>query len=234
LSNVVKSEAAESYRSALILNLDDIEAQAERILSEAEAKAAAIMAAGEKAAVDIRARAQSEGRAAGLQAGNEEGIKAGRAEGHAKAYAESRDQITKAAQTLAGACAEFQTLKEELFKQAEADLLKLSVMIARKVTGREISADAHISAENVKRCLDMLSQRRNLVVRVAPAALSAVEEIMPELSKRLGDLSSVKVVADEAVSPGGCLVTGESGMIDATIESQFAEVERILFGESNA
>jgi len=234
LSNVVKRELAEGYRRAVVLELGDIEAEAARIISEAEARAAAIIESANKAAAEMGARARSDGHAAGLAAGRDDGLKAGRAEGHRDAFAQARDEILKAAESLAGACTEFSILKENLFKQAESDLLKLSIMIARKITAKEISGDAHITAQNVKRCLDMLSQRKDLVVRVAPQAVAVVQEMLPELSKRLGDLSGVKVVADEEIAPGGCLVTGQSGMLDATIESQFAEVERILFGDGDA
>jgi flagellar assembly protein FliH len=230
----VKLTDASGYRSAVAFDLGDIEAQAAAVMSVAEAGAAAVISAAEKEAVAIRARAEAGGRESGLAAGREEGLKAGADRGREEAFAQAREEITAAVEGLTAACAELARLKDGLFTLAESDLLKLSILIAKKIVAREINADAHVTAENVKRCLDLLSQRRNLVVRVAPSAIETVEARLPELSKRLGDLSSVKVVADAAVSPGGCLVTGESGVIDATIESQFAEAERILFGEPNA
>lgn len=233
MSNIVKRESAETYRSALVMDLSDIEAHAGRLVAEAQARASAIMEAAEKTGREIRERAQKEGREAGTAAGREEGLKQGREQGRKEAFEAARQEIAGATQTLAESLRQFAERKDGLFTQAESDLLKLSLVIARKIVAREVAADAHVTAANVKRCLEILSQRRNLVIRVAPAALSAVEEAMPEMTRKLGEMSSVKVVADESVAPGGCLVTGESGVIDATIENQFSEVERVLFGETN-
>lgn len=234
MSNVVKRDTAETYRSALVMDLSDIEAQAMRILSEARASASAVLAAADKAGRDMRQRAEKEGHEAGLASGREEGLKAGRAEGRAEAFAAAREETAKAVGDLLECLRQFSEKKDGLFTQAQSDLLKLSLLIARKIVAREVAADAHVTAANVKRCLEMLSHRKNLVVRVAPATLSVVQEALPEMGAKLGDLSSVKVVADEGISVGGCLVSGEAGMIDATIESQFEEIERVLFGEDNA
>ena len=48
-------------------------------------------------------------------------------------------------------------------------------------------------------------------------------------AKRFGEHVDGKIEGDEAIAPGGCLITGESGLIDATIETQFAEVETDTF-----
>jgi flagellar assembly protein FliH len=234
LSNIVKYDSAESYRSAPFFDLADIEAQAAAIVSAAEASASAIIEEAAREGARIQAKATEDGRVAGLEAAREEGLRLGRAEGRQQAFDEARGEITVAAKCLVDACAELAAAKDGLFTQAEKDLLKLALFIASKIVAREVIADAHVTADNVKRCLDMLSERKNLAVRVAPSAVSVIEQQLPELAKRMGDLSSVKIIGDEKVSTGGCLITAQSGVIDATIEGQFQEVERILFGGQNA
>jgi flagellar assembly protein FliH len=231
---VVKSRAAESYRSAIAFDLADVEAQAAGIIAKARSEAAGIIEGAKKSGETIRREAGEKGHTEGFNAGRTEGLTQGRSEAREEAFAQARDEIAAISSALAGACSEFSSHKDALFTQAQMDLLKLTILIARKIVAREIAADAHVTFENVKRCLDLLSQRKNLIVRVAPSAETLVKERLPELSKTLGELSSVKLVADESVRPGGCLVTAESGVLDATIESQFAEVERILFGDTNA
>ena len=234
MSNVVKAERAEAYSSALAFDLADIERQAAEVISAAQASAAGILASASKDADAMRSQAAAEGRAAGTKEGREAGLSAGREEGRKAGIAAAKGEIEAATRTLVEACEQLGRMKDGLFSLAESDLLKLAILIARKVVAKEVSADSHISAVNVKRCLEMLSQRKNLVVRVAPQAVALVQESLPDLARRMGDLASVKIAGDDSVAPGGCLVTGESGVLDATIESQFAEVERILFGEPNA
>ena len=234
MSNVVKYDSADSYRSAPFFDLADVEAQAARIVSEGQASATAIIEDAGREGARIRAKAAEDGRAAGLEAAREEGLRLGRAEGAQRAFDETRGEIAAAAKCLIDACAELSAAKDGLFTQAEKDLLKLALFIASKIVAREVNTDAHVTADNVKRCLDMLSERKNLAVRVAPSAVAVVEQQLGELAKRMGDLSSVKIIGDEKVSAGGCLITSQSGVIDATIEGQFQEVERILFGGQNA
>ena len=234
MSNIVKSEKARAYHAAAVFDLADIEAKAASIITAANKQSAAALAAARKEAVDIRKRAADDGRAEGIETGRAQGVELGSAEGREAAFAEASEGFSAAAASLASACADLASRKDNLFLQAETDLLKLSILIARKVVAREIEADKYISADNLKRCLSLLSEKRNLVARVAPSALDAVNERLPEIAAQTGDLSSVKVVADDSIAPGGCLVTGAAGLIDATIESQFGEIERILFGEQHA
>jgi len=234
LSNVVKAGAADAYRSAIAFDLADVEAQAAALLSRAEGEAAAVIAAARKSAEEIRRTAADGARVEGFEAGRKEGAELGGREGREAAFARAQADIATLSAALCAAAAELSRTKDDLFTQAEMDLLKLSVLIARKIVGREVAADRHVTPDNVKRCLDLLSERRNLVIRVAPSTLDVVNERLPEISKTLGDLSSVKLVADQSLEPGGCLVTSQSGVLDATIEAQFAEVERVLFGDANA
>lgn len=233
MSNVIKAEAAREYESAQVFDLSDIEAEAAAMLSRAQAKAAGIIGAAEKEVPEIKRRAAEEGRRAGHEEGKAEGRRLGADEAREEAFDRARDEIMGITTALVKACEDFSALKENLFRQAEKDLLSLSLLIAKRVVGREIDADAHVTADNLKRCLEVLSSYKNLKVHVSPQVVEAVEARMPELAKRIGDLSSVRIEGDPAIAPGGCEVVGQRGMIDATIETQFAEVERVLFGEEN-
>jgi flagellar assembly protein FliH len=233
LSNVVKSRLAGDLRSAPLYDLGDLEAEGAAIIARARSQAALIVEAAAREGEEIRKRAAEEGRRRGVEEGRKEGLRIGSDEAREDAYAKARDEIAALTSALVKATEHFSQMKETLFLQAQKDLLALSVLIARKIVAREINADAHVTYDNLKRCLELLSSRRNLVIRVAPEAVETIHARLPELARRLGDLSSVKIEGDPSVAPGGCAVTGESGLLDATIEAQFAEVERVLFGEAN-
>lgn len=233
MSNVVKSSGGEDYQSAVVFNFADVEDSAAGIVSAAQTEAAEITAAARKAATEESAGAAEKGRAEGLEAGRREGLEAGRQEGRKEAFEAARAQIEKAAEALGGALAEFSAMKDELFVQAERDLLKLSMLVARKVVAREVEADDHVTAENLKRCLDVLSNRKNITVRVAPSVLETMQECLGELAKATGELSTTRLEGDPDISPGGCVITASQGSLDARIETQFEELERILFGNGD-
>jgi flagellar assembly protein FliH len=233
LSNVVKSELAGGYRQAAAFSLSDIEARAAAIVAKARAEGARIVAEARAQSARIRTDAAEVGRSEGIKAGRGEGRELGLAEGREEAYAEAHDEIANLTRALVTGCEELGRAKDTLFTQAQVDLVKLSLYIAKRIVAREIDSDKHVTAGNVERCLSLLSERKNLVVRVAPSLVDAVNERLPEMVRRLGDLSSVKVAADESIKPGGCELASQSGVIDATIDSQLDEIERVLFGDPN-
>jgi flagellar assembly protein FliH len=42
----------------------------------------------------------------------------------------------------------------------------------------------------------------------------------------------VSVVPDQTVQRGGCVVESDFGLIDATVDAQFAELSRALLGDA--
>ena len=233
MSNVVKSVEAADYGGALVFDFCDLEGRAAVITAEAEAEAARIIKAARARGEEMAAEAAREARAEGREKGREEGLQAGREEGHREAFEKAQAETEKLAQTLGSALAEFSSLKDGLFVQAEKELLDLAMLIARKVVSREVEADRHVTTENLARCLEILSGHGNVTVRVAPDVLDNVKKCLPELLKTADNLSSVTIEGDPDVSPGGCVVNSKAGLLDAQIETQFGEIERILFGNGD-
>lgn len=231
MSKIIKSHEAESYNSPLVFDFADIEHRAGALIAQTEARAAVIIAEAKREAEVLRAKALEDGREEGLSRGIEEGRADGAEKGRSDALEQASAELDALSLSLQAAMEEFSTQKDTLFVQAENDLLQLSLLIAKKVIAREVEADQHVTVDNLKRCLEVLSVRKNVTVRVAPQVFDTVESALPELSRATGALSSVKIEADERVSPGGCLITAEQGTLDATIETQLAEVEAILFGK---
>ncbi len=231
MSNVVKQQDGEGLSGGLVFDFADIENRADEVIRRAEANAVEILKAAEKTARERARQAAEEGRGEGKQAGFEEGRKEGFEAGRREAYEEAAGELRTLAETLRAAFVDFDERKERLHRQAQVDLLELSLLIARKVIAREIEADAHVTRDNLKRCLEVLSARKNVTVHVAPSVVETLEKALPELAKTFGDIESVKIEADGEVSPGGCLIVGKDGSLDATVEAQLREVEDIVFGK---
>jgi len=233
LSNVIKSEDLHGPGDAspVVFDLANVEARADRLVAEAEARAAEIADRSARDAERIREKAAEEGRREGFEKGLEDGRAAGAEEGRARAVEEGRAQMDALARSLQEALSEFSSARDDLFVKAEEDLLHLALLIAKKVIAREVEADKHVTVDNLKRCLEVLSGRRNVKVRVAPEVLETVESALPDFARAFGDMSSVSLEGDPQVSAGGCMITAGEGSLDATVETQLAEVEAVLFGK---
>ena len=122
------------------------------------------------------------------------------------------------------------SLRAQLFKESEEDLLKLSVTIARSIVLREVSCNPGILAHIVKEAVGLASDGGEIVVRLNPEDHLLVAE-RQELAGLSGDKRRVVMKGDPSVPRAGCLVETARGNIDAGLESQLDEIYRRLCEE---
>ena len=154
-------------------------------------------------------------------------------DGYRKGREQAEEDLAKVGEALAHGLLATGALREKLMHEAEDDLLKLSVLIARKVMLRELSLDPGIMAGLVYGAVELASDAGEIVVRLNPEeyAVVAYSQEMQMLSR---DNKRVTLKEDPAVGPAGCLVETARGNIDAGVEAQLEEILRRLTEERNA
>lgn len=230
MSSLLRAE--ELPASGVAFNLADFERQGRELELRARARAAEIIAAARAEAVRIAEEARKSGfeagRAEGLASGRGEGSKAGREEG----LRAVREATATVAQTLGSAAQEISARREAIVKQAERDLLKLSVAVASRVVRRELRVDGEAVVRAVLEAARLSADRSRLVIRVNPADLAAAESAHPELMRRFADIGDIKFAADESVERGGCRLLSESGEVDMQVAVQLERLGKLLTGEA--
>jgi flagellar assembly protein FliH len=122
-------------------------------------------------------------------------------------------------------------LREQILRDCEEDLLKLSIIVARKIVHQEITQDRSILAKVVTAAIDVTSESDDIIVRLNP------EDYKLVTSNKLNYLNGscgerpLNLKPDEAVSFGGCIVDTVMGEIDARLETQLEEVHKRLMEE---
>jgi len=145
-----------------------------------------------------------------------------------KAAAEGREKGLQAVtELLVGARAAAARARD----QAEGELRTLAVRIAEKILGRELQLRAEAVNDVVTQALHHAGEPRDVVVRVNPADLEAVERGKPRLMERVHSARAVSFRGDEAVMRGGCVVESELGVVDARLSTQLEAIERALKGD---
>ncbi len=195
--------------------------QGQELLTAASAKADGIVRA---------ARAEAERHIAGAQARVAEIEASARERGLAEAQAVARAQAQKEVQLavsdlrgqLTTTLDELAGLREHLATQAEHELVRLALEIAKKVVQREVRVDREIVLTLARVALARLHSRANATVRLHPEDYAYVWSHR----ERLNSEGAVEIVEDRTVGLGGCIVQSELGEIDARIEQQFAEIEQ--------
>jgi flagellar assembly protein FliH len=148
------------------------------------------------------------------QAAFQDGLRQGREE----AAASSRE----AAEKLAGTLAELARFKGKLRADAEREVVKLSIAIARRILNRELAIDPDALEGLAHAALSKLQSREVLQVRVFPQGL----ETMRSYLERAGLARSVNLIADPNLRPGDLLIDTVFGELDASVDTQLNEIER--------
>jgi flagellar assembly protein FliH len=117
-------------------------------------------------------------------------------------------------------------LRQSLIQETEREMVQLALTLARRVVHREVTLDPELAAALAHVALDRLGTTTPATIRLNPEDYT----IVAQDGARWGT-TPVTVVPDPSISRGGCLVESAFGSVDATIERQFDELSRALFGE---
>jgi flagellar assembly protein FliH len=182
---------------------------AERIVAEAEQKAAD-MEADAQGEFDARRRDAEE---AGRNAGREEGFTQGKAE------------VERLVQRTRIILERAQSRRAEILAETEQQLVDLVLLIARKVVKTITEAQRGVVVQNVVQALRKVKARGNIIIRVNMADLKLTTEHTQDFIAMVEGARNIQVMEDSSVDSGGCIIETDFGEIDARISSQLAELE---------
>jgi flagellar assembly protein FliH len=146
--------------------------------------------------------------------GVEDGLRRGREEAAA--------EVKKAFDQVAHALDQLAQVKRKLRQEAEQELVKLSLAVARRILYRELTTDPASIEGIVHAALQKLQQREASKVRVYPAGVAAVRAALD----RIGSRSGIEIVSDPGLATCAILFETAVGELDASIETQLLEIQR--------
>ena len=151
-------------------------------------------------------------------------LRQGRTEGEAAGLVRARQQIEPVIARLNAAIGELAQQRSKVLAEAEEDAVKLAIAIAQRVLYRELSTDPEAILGLVKAAFQKLNARETHRLRISPPDLAVVEEH----SARLQLPPKVEISADPSLSPGSAVFETSRGELDASIDTQIAEIGRGL------
>jgi len=138
--------------------------------------------------------------------------------------------VHEAVQRLAATAAELVETRAETIRRAEADTVRLSIEIARRVLHREISVDGSALEALIKAAMEKLQAQEVYRVRIHPDQ----EKLVRACLDQTGRGQSIVVVSDPAQPEGGAVFEISRGSLDASVGTQLAEIERGLIDQLEA
>lgn len=156
---------------------------------------------------------------AGLVIAKREAFNAGREQGEQTA----RAAVNPVIERLNASIVEVLSLRPDLRRRAEKDAVGLSLQIAKRILHRELSIDSSALNALARVVFDRLTRSESWELTVHPQFADAIRGSLPA-----GSANKVRINADPSCAPGTFLVRSEDGSIDASVDSQLAEIEHGL------
>jgi len=150
----------------------------------------------------------------------EKGLRQGEAEGRKQALAQLDGELQRLSRTIV----EMAGLRPAIRREAEEELVRLALAIARRILHRELTVDPEALTGLVKAALEKLEIRDTFRVRTHPDHAGAVERCLAQI----GAPRKIEVVPDPSLEKGGVVFETGRGSLDASAETQLAEIQRGL------
>lgn len=172
-----------------------------------------------------RREGHAEGLAKGLEEGRREGLEAGEREGRALGLRAGHDEGAKAAReqadrlrALTDAC---QHSLDTLEQSVGQSLIALSVRIAEQVLRSSLREHPNQILDLVTELLQSEALPESTVqLRLHPDDLVLVQTFLEQDA----DTARPRLIADERITRGGCILETSHGAIDATLETRWRRV----------
>ncbi|MBZ5637256.1 MAG: hypothetical protein LAO51_00715 [Acidobacteriia bacterium] len=139
----------------------------------------------------------------------------GWAEGHRQALAEVEEERDRFRAEAAASLKRIAEAEGSLTRQHESILLEIALEAGSRIARARIDRSDPVAARVVREALEALPPSASARARLHPSDLESVgRELAGEVER-----GRVQIVADEALTPGGCVVESSVGTVDATVET---------------
>ena len=169
-------------------------------------------------------QARSEELNAAIEQRVRQAYESGFREGDAAARQSAESQVREAVEKLAATVVEVAATRGDAIRRAEADTVRLSIEIARRILHRELSLDTSALEALIRAALEKLRLQEVYRVRVHPDQ----EQLVRACLQQIGRNPDIEVVSDASQPRGGAVFEISRGSLDASVETQLREIEHGL------
>jgi len=116
------------------------------------------------------------------------------------------------------------SLDQTLRKESEQEIVKLASAIAQKIILQELKTDPSIVSNIVRAALTKVPFSSKVKVRLSPADW----EYVTSRSFDTTEYREIIFEPDNSITPGGCYLETDFGEVDARLDEQLQEIERVF------
>lgn len=111
--------------------------------------------------------------------------------------------------------------REALYREHEQGMVDFALCVIKKILHRETELGAGTIRDTLRAAFRQVEENRRTVLHLHPADYKYLLAHPQRLPFVLGDRERIKILEDDGLTAGGCLIETDYGVIDATVEGQF-------------
>ncbi len=115
---------------------------------------------------------------------------------------------------------------KQLRHQLQRMVLPIALKAAKKIVGKELTIFPETIVDIVMQALAPATQSHKITIFVNKQDKEILESEKPKIMEILKQTDTISIQEKSGIAPGGCIIQTESGMINATIENQWAALEK--------
>lgn len=228
---LLKANDARPLRGKIAFNYADIQKSCDVYVQQARDQGRQLVETAQAEAEGLRTQAVEAGR------------RSGRTEGLLDAEAEIqkrsddrlddiiRDRLKTVIPALESVARAMEVERARWLTEWEASAIRLSVSIAEKILRRQLDAAPECGQEAILAAVKQITGQPHMRLQLHPGDIERLGERAADVIGSLASCAEVTLVANEEISPGGCVIETQHGVVDAQIETQLERIASELLQE---
>ncbi len=192
--------------------LQDWSRKADEVLNQVRAEARRILEAARQEAESIRAAARREG------------LEAARQEAKEAALQVAQRRLDTLIPALQQCQQQLEQARGAFQRRWETQLIQLAAAIAERIIRRELEHQPEVTLEWIREAIELATRGERMVIRLHAGDVESLRPHLDEFRRRLGEAMQLEVVPDHHVDAGTCVVETPDGRIDYRLPTQLARV----------
>lgn len=172
-------------------------------------------------AEEILLKAQSEAAQLILEAQNQ--IEQEKKDGYQQGRNDARNEMQQALKSAAAIVDEIRKWQAEFMSQGEQTIIEMLKEISQTMFGEGVQLDANALQINLNRIMENAQRLGDLNIFLNPRDTNLLDPSWKEYQLLISG-NKVRVIPSEKIVPGGCIVKGNTGMVDGRVETQLAAI----------
>lgn len=152
----------------------------------------------------------------------------GHEEGAQKAFQEQSDALKARLQSLDTLLTSIEAMKRNLLQENEGQFVQLTFEIAKRLAFRDLSEHKDAVARLLQEVVADMQQEQQVVVNAASEDIPAIEELQKRTDVPIEILKKIKLVADDSIQSGGCMIDLKYGQVDLTLQDRVKRIWETL------